>query len=180
MPEIPVTDGSEERGGAEETQAPAEEMEQRDDLQSRIEELEKENAALKEGRLRAVAELDNARRRSQNEVLNAARYANEDLLKKLLPILDNFHRSIESGAETKDFEAFYQGVAMIRDLVSKTLGEVGVKRIETVGKEFDVDFHEALMRQPSDEPEGTILQELEPGYLYKDKVIRHAKVVVAA
>lgn len=178
MSEIPVTDGSE--GREQEQTSPAEQSVETNDLQSRIEELEKENAALKEGRLRAVAELDNARRRSQNEVLNAARYANEDLLKKLLPILDNFHRSIESGTEKKDFDAFYQGIAMIRDMVAKTLGEVGVERIETLGKEFDVEFHEALMRQPSDEPEGTILQELEPGYMYKDKVIRHARVIVAA
>ena len=183
MPEIPVTDGSEEQEQVEKTDQPESaggEENGGDDLQSRIDQLEKENVALKEGRLRAVAELDNARRRAQNEVLNAARYANEDLLKKLLPILDNFHRSIESGAETKDFDSFYQGIALIRDQVSKTLGDVGVERIETVGKEFDVEFHEALMRQPSDEPEGTVIQELEPGYMYKDKVIRHAKVIVSA
>ena len=175
MSTIPVTDGNEEQRdvrGTEESGTA--------DLESRVAELEEEVASLKEGRLRAIADMENARRRAQQDVLNTVQYANADLLKKLLPILDDFHRSIESGAETKDFDAFFRGIELIRNNFSKVLEEVGVERIETVGKEFDVEFHEALMRQPSDEPEGTVLAELEPGYVYKDRVLRHAKVIVAA
>ncbi len=180
MTDIPVTDGSEEKEPVSQGENGTEETDPQAELQARVEELEKENAQLKEARIRAVAELDNARRRSQQEILNAVQYANEDLLKKLLPILDDFHRSVEASTETRDFDAFYKGIALIRDKVSKTLTDVGVQRINTEGKEFDVDFHEALMRQPSDQPEGTVISELEPGYTYKDKVIRHARVIVAA
>jgi molecular chaperone GrpE len=175
MSTIPVSDGGEEQKevqGAEESAAA--------DLESRVAELEAEIESLKEGRLRAIADMENARRRAQQDVLSTVQYANADLLKKLLPILDDFHRSIESSSETKDFEAFFKGIELIRDNFSKVLVEVGVERIETIGKPFDVEFHEALMQQPSDKPEGTVLAELEPGYVYKDRVIRHARVIVAA
>lgn len=149
-------------------------------LAARVRELEQENEGLREQRLRAIADLDNARRRAQEDVLKTVQYANADLLKKILPILDDFERSIEHGTTAREFESFFTGVAMIRDKVKKTLEEIGVKRMETVGQEFDVELHEALMRQPSELPEGTVVAELEPGYLYKDKVIRHARVIVSA
>lgn len=177
MPEIPIEDGQEheEQQGAEVEET----TDQSDDLEARIAELEKENASLKEARLRAVADLDNARRRAQNDVANTVQYANEGLLTKILPILDDFHRSVDAGAESRDFESFFEGISLIRKKMAQTLSEIGVERIETVGKEFNVDEHEALMQQPSDEPEGTVVAELEPGYRYKDRVIRHAKVIVS-
>ena len=149
-------------------------------LEERVRELETETEALREQRLRAIAELDNARRRAQQDVLNTVRYANEDLLKKFLPIVDDFTRSVESGAETKDFASFYEGVVLIKNKLMKLLEELDVKKIEALGTPFNVDLHEALMRQPSDQPEDTVVTELEPGYTYKDKVIRHAKVIVSA
>lgn len=149
-------------------------------LEERVRELETETESLREQRLRAIAELDNARRRAQQDVLNTVRYANEDLLKKFLPIVDDFVRSVESGAETGDFTSFYEGVVMIKNKLMKMLEELEVKKIEALGTPFNVDLHEALMRQPSDQPEDTVVTELEPGYTYKDKVIRHAKVIVSA
>ncbi len=149
-------------------------------LEERVRELETENEGLREQRIRAIADLDNARRRAQQDVLNTVRYANEDLLKKFLPIVDDFVRSVESGAETKDFNSFFEGVALIKNKLMKMLEELDVKQIEALGEPFNVDFHEALMRQPSDKPEDTVVAELEPGYTYKDKVIRHAKVIVSS
>lgn len=149
-------------------------------LEERVRELETENEGLREQRIRAIADLDNARRRAQQDVLNTVRYANEDLLKKFLPIVDDFVRSVESGAETKDFNSFFEGVALIKNKLMKMLDELDVKQIEALGEPFNVDFHEALMRQPSDKPEDTVVAELEPGYTYKDKVIRHAKVIVSS
>ena len=149
-------------------------------LEERVRELETETEGLREQRLRAIAELDNARRRAQQDVLNTVRYANEDLLKKFLPIVDDFNRSVESGAETKDFNSFFEGITLIKNKLMKLLEELDVKQIEALGEPFNVDFHEALMRQPSDKPEDTVVAELEPGYLYKDKVIRHTKVIVSA
>ena len=149
-------------------------------LEDRVRELEVENESLRDQRLRAIADLDNARRRAQQDVLNTVRYANEDMLKKILPIVDDFVRSVESGEENKDFESFYNGVVLIKNKLMKLLDEVEVKEIEALGEEFNVDLHEAMMRQPSDQPENTVVTVLEPGYTYKDKVIRHARVIVSA
>ena len=183
MIDIPIEDGAEqneeqptEELGTDESTASNDGGE---DLAARVAALEVENATLTEARLRAIADLDNARRRAKNDVARSIQYANEDLLKKLLPILDDFHRSVDAGAESRDFDSFFEGITLIRKMMSQTLGEIGVERIDTIGKPFDVEEHEALMRQPSDEEEGTVISELEPGYRYKDKVIRHAKVVVA-
>jgi molecular chaperone GrpE len=148
-------------------------------LEEHIRDLERENETLRDQRLRAVADLDNARRRAQNDVLNAVDYANEDLLRQLLPIIDDFDRSITNAPNDAEKDSFFQGIVMIKRKIEKLLDDIGVKRIEAVGKPFDVEYHEAMMRQPSDEPEGTVLSELEPGYRYKDRVLRHTKVVVA-
>jgi molecular chaperone GrpE len=148
--------------------------------EERVAQLEQENSRLREQALRAVADLDNYRRRAQAEREQIVLYGNERLLRSLLPIVDDFQRSVGSGAQTKDFESFFQGVSMINDKLAKMLEAQGVKRMETVGQPFSVDLHEALMRQPSDAPEDTVITELEPGYMYGDKVLRHAKVIVSA
>ncbi|MGE3802300.1 MAG: nucleotide exchange factor GrpE [Candidatus Kapaibacterium sp.] len=149
-------------------------------LEARVRELEGESETLREQRLRAIADLDNTRRRAEQDVLTTVQYANESLLKKLLPIVDDFERSVESVPSEKEGDPFVQGVAMIRNKLAKLLEEEGVTRISALGEEFDVNMHEALMRQPSDQPENTVVQELEPGYLYKGKVLRHTKVIVSA
>ncbi|MCB0712506.1 MAG: nucleotide exchange factor GrpE [Ignavibacteriae bacterium] len=149
-------------------------------LEARVRELEGESEMLREQRLRAIADLDNTRRRAEQDVLTTVQYANENLLKKLLPIVDDFERSVESVPSEKEGDPFVQGIAMIRNKLAKLLEEEGVERISALGKEFDVNMHEALMRQPSDQPENTVVQELEPGYLYKGKVLRHTKVIVSA
>lgn len=190
--EIPITDaqsGKQEGASKEETHqdvptAHSGSEQSHDEmvavLEEKVRELETENETLRDQRLRAIADLDNARRRAQQDVLNTVRYANEELLRKLLPILDDFSRSVEAGSEAKDSAAFYDGVVMIKNKIVKTLEELDVKKIDAVGKPFDVEYHEALMRQPSEQPEDTVVTELEPGYIYKDKVIRHAKVIVSA
>ena len=149
-------------------------------LEERIRELESENESLRDQRLRAVADLDNARRRAEQDVLNTVHFANEGLLKKILPIVDDFERSIDSRVGQGEADPFFNGVSMILNKLHKLMEEQGVEKIDAEGKEFDVEFHEAMMRQPSDRPEGTVLQVLEPGYTYKGKVIRHSKVIVAS
>lgn len=188
--EIPISDGHEEnpaaRGEQHEELAGAHNQAAGEHdatiamLEDRVQTLESECEALRDQRLRAIAELDNARRRSEQDVLTAVRYASQDILKKLLPIVDDFVRSVDSGAENKDFASFYEGIVLIKNKMMKLLEGEQVKKIEAVGTPFNVEFHEALMRQPSDEPEDTVLAELEPGYTYKDKVIRHTKVIVSA
>jgi molecular chaperone GrpE len=149
-------------------------------LRQRIAELEAENQQLRDKALRAVAEVENVRRRSESERLQTLEYANEQLLRKILPIVDDFERSVSSGTQTKDFEAFFKGIEIVHANLLKTLERIGVRRMETVGKPFDVHLHEAIMRQPSDAPEDTIITDVEAGYTYHDRVLRHAKVIISA
>uniref|UniRef100_A0A832DFY8 Protein GrpE n=1 Tax=Ignavibacterium album TaxID=591197 RepID=A0A832DFY8_9BACT len=152
-----------------------------EELQKRIEELEKESNEWKEKFLRKAAEFENYKRRTENDQLNLVTYAAESFIKKILPIVDDFERSLEHINDSNDYEKLKEGVQLIYNKLIKVLDEQGVKKIEAVGKPFDVHFHEALMQKADNSvPAHTVLEELEKGYVYKDKVIRHAKVVVSS
>ena len=152
-----------------------------EELQKRIEELEKESNEWKEKFLRKAAEFENYKRRTENDQLNLLNYAAESFIKKILPIVDDFERSLEHINDSNDYEKLKEGVQLIYNKLVKVLDEQGVKKIEAVGKPFDVHYHEALMQKADNSvPAHTVLEELEKGYMYKDKVIRHAKVVVSS
>lgn len=114
------------------------------------------------------------------EIENILEYSNERLLKDILPILDDITRSVATGFDKKNFDVLFNGVSLIKDNFEKLVMKYEVKKIDCLGLDFDVNFHEALMNQPSEAPEGTIISELESGYFYKDKVIRHSKVIVSS
>jgi molecular chaperone GrpE len=173
---IPIDEGTGQEGkaAADSPQGDAE------SLQQRIAELESENQQLRDKALRAVAEVENIRRRAESERRQTLEYANEQLLRQILPIVDDFERSLESGAQTSDIEAYRKGVELVHSNLQKTLERIGVKRMKTVGEAFDVHLHEAIMRQPSDAPEDTVITDVEPGYTYHDRVLRHAKVIISA
>ena len=145
-----------------------------------IENLEKEKDALRDQLLRKAAEFENYKRRTETEQTNLLKYSSESIIAKLLPIIDDLERSLKHMDDAKDLDSVKNGVKMIYDKFMKILDAQGVKKIEAAGKPFDVDFHEALMQQKSDgvEPH-TVLEEVESGYIYKDRVIRHAKVIVS-
>ncbi|MDP3582260.1 MAG: nucleotide exchange factor GrpE [Ignavibacteria bacterium] len=150
-------------------------------LQGKIVELEKQTAELKDSLLRKVAEFENYKRRNENEQMNLLKYAAEPFIKSVLSVYDDFERSLSHIDDENSFESTKKGLLLVFDKFNKTLDAQGVKKIEAKGQPFDVHFHEALMQQPV---EGvaphTVLDVIEPGYLYKDKVIRHAKVIVSA
>jgi molecular chaperone GrpE len=146
----------------------------------RIEELENETADLKDKLLRRAAEFENYKRRTENDQLNLLKYAAESFIIKLLPIVDDFERSLQHIDNSSDIESIKKGLKLIYDKLMKTLDDQGVKKIEAVGQPFDVEFHEALMQRKADNvAPHTVLDEIEKGYMYKDRVIRHAKVVVS-
>ncbi|MCL6495954.1 MAG: nucleotide exchange factor GrpE [Ignavibacterium sp.] len=152
-----------------------------EDLQKRIEELENESNEWKEKFLRKAAEFENYKRRTENDQLNLINYAAESFIKKILPIVDDFERSLEHINDSNDYEKLKEGVQLIYNKLVRVLDEQGVKKIEAVGKPFDVHYHEALMQKADNSvPAHTVLEELEKGYVYKDKVIRHSKVVVSS
>ena len=150
-------------------------------IKDKISELEKQNAELKDSLLRKVAEFENFKRRNENDQLNLLKYAAESFIKNILPVYDDLERSLAHIDDESSTDSTKKGLLLVLEKFGKILESQGIKRIDAKGKPFDVEFHEALMQQPV---EGvaphTVLDVIEQGYMYKDKVIRHAKVIVSA
>lgn len=149
-------------------------------LRDQLAKVEAERNEFRDHAMRKVAELENFRRRTQQEKEDLTAYANQKLLQNILPIVDDLQRALELGRKGNDYKALLEGIEMVYNKAQQTLGDVGVTPLEPVGQEFDVNLHEALMRIPSEAPEGQIVQEVQRGYMYKDKVLRHAKVITSA
>ena len=148
---------------------------------NKFEELIKEKDELQDQAKRLAAEFENFRRRSIKEKQEMIDYANERLLFKLLPIIDDFEAAISSGKQANDASGLLTGVEMIYQKTLKVFDEAGIKQMpDPVGKPFDVDYHEALALTPSELPEGYITQQLLPGYMIQNKVLRHAKVFTSS
>lgn len=149
-------------------------------LSEELEKLKTENAELKDTLLRKVAEFENYKRRTDNEQANLLKYTGEHIIISLLPVIDDFERSLKHIKDAKDINTVYDGLKIVFDKLIKTLNEQGISKIEAVGKEFDVDYHEAIMQRKEEGAKPhTVLEEIETGYLYKDRVIRHSKVIVS-
>lgn len=130
--------------------------------------------------LRVQADFDNFRRRARAEKEDFAKYASLKLIEQLLPIVDNFDRALASSKETKDFDALAKGLDMTYRGMDQLLTAEGLKPIEAVGQPFNPEFHQAVMQVESDEhEEGIVVEELQKGYILKDKVIRPAMVKVS-
>ena len=157
-----------------------EEVKESEKEENRLTELELEVTNLKDKLLRKAAEFENYKRRTENDQLSLLTYAAESFIQKLLPVIDDFERSLEHINDAQDVEAIKNGLKLIYEKFMKVLDDQGVKKIEATGKLFDVEFHEALMQREDDSVEPhTVLEEIEKGYSYKDKVIRHSKVIVS-
>ena len=148
--------------------------------------LEEENHKLKndlkessEKVLRLAAEMQNYKKRNETEKSNMLKYANEDLAKSLLPILDNFERAIrlDDNDLSDEVSKFLSGFKMIYGSFVNVLNNIEVKEIECDGLEFDPVYHQAVLTEKDEtKPSGVILEVLQKGYMYKDKVIRPAMV----
>lgn len=173
----------EEQLSSEQQESPTKEQQPQEapsDLESRLVAAEQQAASYKDLFLRKAAEFENFKKRTENENALLMRYANEELLLALLPVIDDLERSLKNAHEVKE-SPFFAGVELIHQKLLKVLHSFNVKPFETVGKEFDVRFHDALLQVPrKGVPPHTILEEVERGYLYHDKVLRHAKVIVSA
>ena len=149
----------------------------------KIEKLKKEIADIEEENLRSKAELVNYRKRKDEEVVRMLKYANEDLVKELLPTIDNLERALkmEESTENEDVSKFLSGVKLIYCSTIATLEKYGVKAIDGANKLFDPTYHQAVLTEHVDGVEpGMVLEVLQKGYLLKDKVIRPAMVKVSA
>ena len=137
-------------------------------------------AELNDRLIRQMAEFDNFRKRTEKEKQQMYGIGAAEVVEKLLPVVDNFERGLAAMTEEEKNTSFAQGIELVYKHLMTTLEGMGVTVIEAVGVEFNPDFHNAVMQAPSEEYEsGIITQELQRGYLYKDKVVRHSMVMVA-
>lgn len=146
----------------------------------KLEELQNEINTLKDKNMRIAAEMVNTLRRKDEETNRLLKYSNESLITELLPVIDNFERALNVDAKTTDVESYQKGMTMIYNSLKNILEKFEVKEIEAIDKEFDPSYHQAVMQE---EKEGTkeniVIEVLQKGYTYKDKVIRPAMVKVS-
>ena len=162
----------------EEAAEPQEEAEPEADGITEAEAARAEAAANYDRYVRAVAELDNYRKRTVRMRAEARDETLRDVLLQVAPILDNLRRALRQ--ETQEVDALKQGVELICGQFNDVLKGYGLAEIESVGQPFDPEVHEALAEVPDDEhPPGTVIEEMEKGYKLNDKVVRYARVVVS-
>ncbi|MBQ3965657.1 MAG: nucleotide exchange factor GrpE [Treponema sp.] len=166
-------------GKAEDAENKGNADEQADTPEAKIAALEKENADLKDQLLRRAADFDNYRKRMMQEKQDAFDYGNANLLKDLLDSLDNFDRTLEAAATAKDVKSIVDGIKMVnKNLVNMLENKYNLSSFGKEGDEFDPDIHEAIGMQEGDVKKEQLAAVYLKGYKLKDKVIRHAKVMV--
>lgn len=153
------------------------------ELETLSEELERVSGELEETKdkfLRGLADFDNYRKRVSREREQLVRCANEDLIKRLLEVVDNLERALEAATETEDLGAFKKGVELIYEHLREILTKEGLCPIACMGEAFDPNFHEAVMalEKEGEEPE-KVIEEVQKGYTLDGRVIRPSKVVVS-
>lgn len=173
-----VTENAEQQAAAE---AAEEQQEVADPV---MQELEAAKATIEEQKdkyLRLSAEFDNYRKRTMKEKAELIKNGGEKAISAILPILDDLERALQNMQKADDVKAMYEGIDLIYQKFLKGLSQEGLQKMEPVGKTFDTDYHEAvaLVPAPSEDQKGKVLDCVQTGYKLNDKVIRHAKVVVA-
>lgn len=148
-----------------------------------LSDLEKKEIELKEANekfLRLYSEFDNFRRRTAKEKLDITMSAGSEIIKELLPVLDDFDRAATNNEQSKDIDTIKEGFNLIHNKLNHILTSKGLKKLASQNEVFDVDKHEALTQipAPSKDLKGKVVDVIEPGYTLNDKVIRFAKVVV--
>ncbi len=150
------------------------------ELQDKTEALELEKNALKDQYLRKIAEFDNYKKRTEKEFLAHLEFANEGLITELLPVIDDFERSLDHADKDENKDSLKAGIELIYKKFMAVLTKKGLKPIEAVGQEFDPEKHQALLQVDSDEYDsGYVVDEHLKGYAINNKVIRHSQVLVS-
>ncbi len=145
-----------------------------------LEEAKKEALENYDRYLRVSAEFDNYKKRVQKDRADLINYGNEKLIKELLPIIDSMERALNHGSNSQDIDAFVEGLRLIYEQLIVSLKKHGVESIESIGQEFDPNFHEAMMKVESDElDDNKIVEEFEKGYLLNGRLLRPSKVSIA-
>lgn len=152
------------------------------DLQQQLQAKEEELKQTHDRLLRVSAEFDNYKKRSSRETADFRKYANQALLKDLLPVVDNLELAINSTDGQREIDKrLVEGLQITRKEILKVLEKFHVKAVDAIGKPFDPEYHEAVMRQAAEDcAENTVISEFQKGYLIHDRLLRPAMVVVAS
>lgn len=167
----------------EETQENAEqEDEQTEENDNPLEVLTQERDKLKDDFLRALADMENLKKRCAQEIEKNNKYAISGFAKALLPVADNLQRAIDAVKDSKNEEIskFLQGVELTQHELEKVFAKFGIKKMDIMGKVFDPNFHQVVQEVPDDKKEaGTVIAELQTGYMIEDRILREAMVIVS-
>ena len=150
-----------------------------EELMRKLEEKEKEAAENYDRYVRVAADLENYRKRAAREKADCIKYGQENLIRDILPMVDSLGRAMEHACNSNDFEAFREGLKLVQNQLTCCLEKHGVEAIEAAGKDFDPNFHEAMLQVESTEhPDNEVVEEFEKGYLLNGRLLRPAKVSV--
>jgi molecular chaperone GrpE len=151
-----------------------------DELKQKLEAKEKELTELRERLLYQQADFENFKKLKAKEKQDALKFGNETLVKELLPVLDNLERAIQHGGNTDDAKAIVEGVQLTLNSFLKVLEKAGVTRVDALEKEFDPNIHEAIAQEArEDKAPGTVVTELQKGYIMGGRLLRPSMVTVA-
>ena len=150
------------------------------DMAAALEEARNKLQESEEKVLRLAADFENTKKRLERERDTSLKYAEENVLKELLPGIDNIERAMDQAQEANNIDSLLEGVELTRDGLLATLEKFGVKAIESAGEPFDPNIHDAIGMEETDEMEPNfVLREFQKGYEYKDRLLRPAKVIVS-
>jgi molecular chaperone GrpE len=145
-----------------------------------LKEAEEKIAVLNDKYARLVAEYDNYRKRASREMSEISRSTAEAIIRSLLPVLDSLDRATEHKNNEESLEEYIKGITLIENMIRDLLAQAGLKPMDAAGKPFDPNIHDAVLQiENKDYPPGTVVNELEKGYLLSERVLRHSKVIVS-
>ena len=152
----------------------------KDNVKKKIEELQNEILNLKDKNMRVTAEMVNTIRRKDEETSRLLKYSNESLILEILPVIDNFERALSQSSQSEEVVNYQKGMSMIYNNLVNLLNKFEVKEIDCLNKEFNPTFHQAVMTEEKEGvKENIVIEVMQKGYTYKDKVIRPAMVKVS-
>ncbi|HMM12019.1 MAG TPA: nucleotide exchange factor GrpE [Bacteroidales bacterium] len=164
-----------------EEQAMAQEQQEQDAVSSQLDTLQNNFNELNDKYLRLFSEFDNYRKRTLKEKIELSKTASADLIKVLLPVVDDFERAINTFPET-DHNGHYEGIKLIYNNLKRILEQQGLEEIKALGEPFDTDYHEAVTHipAPDEQQKGKVLEVIKKGYSLQGKIIRFAQVIVGS
>lgn len=174
----PVASETQETVNDTSTEATAENAASVDTPEQENLKLKLELADWKDKYVRAIADFDNFRKKANRERVELIASASSEVIKALLPVLDDFDRAIKANESTDDAGVLKEGFGLIQQKFFKILESKGLKPMGAMGQDFNTDFHEAITQISAPEQAGKVVDELEKGYMHHDKVLRYAKVVI--